>query len=108
MDLYFKREHVEITKSSDGTHLPPEDTGRALSFALKLRKRKSGTSHTHSPKKVATSAKPGACLSTPRRLPARIPLCAAACASRLRSEKYKNHAMWLMMERKQDAMKAGL
>jgi hypothetical protein len=35
------------------------DCGSALSFALRLKKRKSGTSQTQVPKKVAISRKPG-------------------------------------------------
>lgn len=34
------------------------DVGRALSLALRLKKRKSGANHTHTPKKVAISLKP--------------------------------------------------
>ena len=37
------------------------DVGNALSPALRLRKRNKGASHTHTPKKVAISAKPGPC-----------------------------------------------
>lgn len=38
----------------------PEDVGRALSLALKLKNRKRGTSQTQIPKKVAMSVKLGA------------------------------------------------
>ena len=37
----------------------PEFTGKALSFALKLKNRKTGTNQTQSPKKVAMSPKFG-------------------------------------------------
>jgi len=42
-----------------GTLGPPEVTGSALSLALRLRNRKSGTSHTQIAKNVATSENPG-------------------------------------------------
>lgn len=35
------------------------EVGRALSFALRLKNRKSGANHTHIPKKVAISVKEG-------------------------------------------------
>jgi hypothetical protein len=38
----------------------PDCVGSALSFALKLKNKNSGASQTHSPKKVAISANPGA------------------------------------------------
>jgi len=44
----------------------PDDVGRALSLALKLKKRNNGTSQTQIPKKVAISVKPGALETGPR------------------------------------------
>lgn len=43
----------------DEGRLCPVFVGKALSFALRLRNRNRGASHTHKPKKVAISAKPG-------------------------------------------------
>jgi hypothetical protein len=44
--------------ASEGKTLP-EDVGRALSFALRLRNKNNGASQTHIPKKVAISVKLG-------------------------------------------------
>jgi hypothetical protein len=44
----------------------PAEVGSALSFALKLRNRNSGASHTHIPKKEAISVNPGAVEPPPR------------------------------------------
>lgn len=63
--------------------------GNALSFALRLRNRNKGASHTHIPKKVAISAKPGACdacLGYEVRA-----FCLAVCVS---LAKWKNHKKW--------------
>jgi len=44
----------------------PDDVGRALSLALKLKNKNNGTSQTQMPKKVAMSLNPGALGSEPR------------------------------------------
>jgi len=44
----------------------PDDTGSALSFALRLRKRNRGANHTQIPKKDAISMNPGAVDPLPR------------------------------------------
>ena len=44
----------------------PDDIGSALSFALRLRKRNRGASHTQMPKKDAISINPGAVDPLPR------------------------------------------
>lgn len=59
----------ELTRGElvfDPGELPTPDVGRALSLALRLRKRNKGTSHTQAPKNVAISAKPGASVTGPR------------------------------------------
>lgn len=48
------------------TRKVPDDVGRALSLALKLKNKNNGTSQTHMPKKVAMSVKPGALETKPR------------------------------------------
>lgn len=58
--------------------------GSARSPALRLKNKKSGTSHTHTPKNVAISANPGAC--TPAE-----PLCRVCLASWLTLANQKNH-----------------
>lgn len=54
------------TPVAEGTLSIPDDVGRALSFALKLKNRNRGTSQTHVPKNVAMSVKPGASEIMPR------------------------------------------
>lgn len=44
----------------------PDDTGSALSFALRLRKRNKGASQTQMPKNEAISMNPGAVDPSPR------------------------------------------
>lgn len=75
-------------------------TGRALSFALRLRNKNNGTSHTHTPKKVAISAKPGtsgACLGYDVR--------ALCLASWVIFAKWKNQRKWSTMTNTHDAIK---
>lgn len=75
-------------------------TGSALSFALRLRNKNRGTSHTHTPKKVAISAKPGTC-GTCLGYEVRA-LCLAFCVI---FAKWKNQRKWSMMTRAHDARK---
>ncbi len=74
-------------------------------MALRLRKRKSGTSQTHKAKKVAMSANAGACWDGGTAPGPRYCLGARCCASRDSFEKKKNQEKWFASDKKHDAMK---
>ena len=53
---------LAILKHQRNETVLPDTVGMALSFALRLKKRKSGVNHTHIAKNEAISAKPGTCV----------------------------------------------
>ena len=65
-------------------HIPLDDTGNALSFALKLKNKNNGTNQTHNAKNVAMSWNAGAC-ALPRSCKCKLPrkdlFVRIACAS---------------------------
>jgi len=83
----------------------PKD-GRALSFALKLRNKNSGTNHTQTAKNAATSMKAGAS-SLPCPLPYRYFGPLYRLASWAFAAKWKNHVKWSATTRIQERMKRG-
>jgi len=73
--------------------------GMALSFAVRLRKRKSGVDHTQSAKNDAISVKPGGSCTTRYVLSLR--------ASFVTLAKWKNQMKWSTRTKTQDAMNDG-
>jgi hypothetical protein len=51
----------QLSEDHGQKHATAPSEGRTLSFADKLKKRKKGTSQTHTPKKVATSINDSCC-----------------------------------------------
>jgi len=77
------------------------DVGSVLSFALRLRKRKSGVSQTQIAKNVAISPNAGGLTTGPPRYAWR----AAWCALCVRREKWKNQTKWSTTTRTHEATK---